>query len=263
VDGKQAIDAWGPHDSAITETSLTLSPGTPHTLRVDYQELEYNARLQLKWRPAGSGPAKRTLWVPPGDWIDAWTGFVVSGPRSITGTVPLDQIPIFIRAGTILPLAPQMQYTGQSQWDPIKLDVYPRAGQADQATLYEDDTVSIGYQHGEYRKTPLMVVADSDHWRVNVTIGPATGSFKGASSYRGYVLRLHRPVRWPARLVPVEAEANGSTVQSAVREFVRDRSTMPFGDKTGAPDGDVWEIRLPATPVTEAIDAEITFGTRP
>jgi len=49
-------------------------------------------------------------------------------PVMVTNDVPLDQIPILHQSGAVLPLAPEMQYTGQLPWDPITLDLYPRAG---------------------------------------------------------------------------------------------------------------------------------------
>ena len=262
LDGKLVIDAWGPHDGAITESAAAISPGKPHDLRIEYQELEYNARMQFKCRPAAKGPVNRALWIPPGEWINAWTGQTFTGPATKTVAVSLDQIPLFIRSGTILPLAPEMQFTGQIPWDPITLDVYPRSGEANLGMLYEDDTVSIAYQRGEFRKTPLMVTADSAAQTVNVRIGPGGGNFRGAEPYRGWVLRVHRPANWAQNLVPVQVKANGHTLRSVIRESVRDRSTMPFGDKIGAPDSDVWEVRLPSIPVNEVIEAEVGFGER-
>jgi len=262
LDGKLVIDAWGPHDAAITEAAGTISPGKAHDLRIEYQELEYNSRMQLKCRPAAKGPVNRTVWIPPGEWINGWNGQVIIGPSTRTVTVSLDQIPLFIRSGTILPLAPEMQYTGQIPWDPITLDVYPKSGEADKAMLYEDDTMSTAYQNGEFRNTPLMVVADYREQTVNVRVGPGGGAFAGAEPYRGWILRIHRPANWPLELVPVKIKANGSTLRSVIREFPRDRSTMPFGDAIGAPDNDVWEVQLPSLPVNALIDAEVIFGER-
>jgi hypothetical protein len=260
LDGKLVIDAWGPHDAAITESAATVSPGKPHDLRIEYQELEYNARLQFKCRPAVSGPVNRTVWIPPGQWINAWNGQVLTGPANKSVAVSLEQIPLFIRSGTILPLAPEMQFTGQIPWDPVTVDVYPKSGEANQATLYEDDTVSTAYQRGDYRKTPLMVVADETKQTVRVRIGPGGGAFAGSEPYRGWILRIHRPANWAQNLTPVKIKANGSTLRSVIRQFPHDRSTMPFGDAIGSPDSDVWEIRLPSLPVNELIDTVIEFG---
>ena len=82
------------------------------------------------------------------------------GPATVTNDVPLDEMPIWIKSGAVLPLAPEMQYTGEKPWDPVTLDCYPCAGKTNSATLYEDDTLTTAYQRGEFRNTPITVAAD-------------------------------------------------------------------------------------------------------
>jgi hypothetical protein len=262
IDGKQVINAWGGHHSAVTlkQASEVLSAGKPHELRIEYLEIERDARIQFQWRPATSGKAMRNLWIPSGTWIDAWTGQSVTGPATITNDVALDRIPIYIKVGTILPLAPEMQYTGQLPWDPITLDLYPHAGDTSQTSLYEDDTLTTGYQHGQFRKTSVTVSADNTNKTVLVTIGPAAGSFSGASKLRAWVLRIHRPVDWPENLAPTKARINGRQTRNPFRRIARNDIAMPFGDKSGAPDADVFELLLPAAPLTKARPIEITFA---
>jgi alpha-glucosidase (family GH31 glycosyl hydrolase) len=73
---------------------------------------------------------------------------------------PLDQIPIFVRAGSVLALAPEMQFTGEKPWNPVTLDVYPLAGTTATTTLYEDDTRTVAYRRGEFRQTQITAAAD-------------------------------------------------------------------------------------------------------
>ena len=259
IDGQQAIDAWGGHDSALTEASTVLAAGKPHQLRIEYQELQYSARLQLQWRSATTQTATRDVWIPSGVWIDAWTGQSVTGPTTITNNVPLDKIPIYIKSGTILPLAPEMQYTGQLPWDPITLDLYPHAGDTSQTALYEDDTLTTAYQRGQFRKTSVTISTDSTNKKVLVTIGAGAGDFSGALKQRAWVLRIHRPVDWPENLAPTKARINGRQTRNPFRRIARNDGAMPFGDKLGAPDADVFELTLPAAPVTTERQIEIAF----
>jgi hypothetical protein len=261
LDGKQVIDAWGGHDSARTEASSVVSAGKPHPLRLDYQELQFGARVQLQYRPAAARTAMREIWIPPGVWIDAWSGHSVTGPTTVTNAVSLEEIPVYIKSGTILPLAPEMQYTGQSPWSPITLDLYPRAGDTSQTTLYEDDTLTTAYQRGQFRKTLITLSADEAKKTVLVKIGGSTGSFSGALKQRAWVLRIHRPADWPENLAPTVATINERKV-SGFRKIARNDSAMPFGDKTGAPDGDVFELKLPATSVTAGRQVEISFAPK-
>jgi hypothetical protein len=259
LDGKQVIDAWGGHDAARTEASMVLSAGQPHQLRLDYQELQFGARLQLQYRPAATQTATREMWIPPGVWIDVWTGQPLTGPTNVTSNVALERTPIYIKSGAVLPLAPEMQYTGQLPWDPITLDLYPRAGETGQTILYEDDTLTTAYRRGQFRKTLVTLSADSANTKVLATIGGADGRFSGASKQRAWVLRIHRPADWPENLAPTKATVNAKPIGNRFRQIPRDNNAMPFGDKMGAPDADVYELKLPAAPVTMERHLEITF----
>lgn len=261
IDGNQVIDAWGPHDSTTTEATATLSAG-PHQIRVEYQQLEYNAHIKLLWASVHSAGATREAWIPPGDWIDAWSGNVVSGPVMVTNSVPLDQIPIWIKRGAILPLAPEMDYTGQKPWDPITLDLYPASDKRASAELYEDDTTTTAYQHGKFRTTQIMTWAGDSDKKVHVEISGAQGDFDGLIKQRAWKLRIHAPVDWPKGFGPMEVKANGQTVTPDslnIHQLQRDANAMPFGDAAGAPDEQVFEMTLPSAPVTEKQTVDVTF----
>ena len=260
IDGQPVIDAWGGHDSATTEASAVLTAGVPHQLRIEYQQLDYGAALKLEWEPAQTLATGRMLWIPPGDWINAWDGQIISGPVNVTNSVPLRQIPLFIRSGAVLPLAPEMQFTGEKPWSPLLLDVYPRAGATNAATLYEDDTISIAYQHGEFRTTLIQSSADTASRSVRVTIGAARGTYRGALRTRAWTLRLHSPAGWPENLVPTEVRVNGKTLSQPIRRLARVETALPLGDPTGAPDGAVFEINLPASSVQAGQAMQITFS---
>jgi len=260
VDGKLVIDAWGPHDSTTTEASAVLTAGQPHQLRIEYLQLGYNAVMKLQWRSAGADTAKRVTWLPPGDWIDAWTGQIISGPATVTNDVPLDQMPIFIHSGAVVPLAPEMQYTGEKPWNPITLDLYPCPGEANEANLYEDDTLTTAYQHGGFRNTSLRSSLDDAQKIVRVEIGAAKGTFHGALKQRAWTLRIHPPTSWSKNLAPADIKVNGETLNVPIHHLSRDATAMPLGDPTGAPDADVFEITLPAAPVSRGQSVEIAFA---
>jgi alpha-glucosidase (family GH31 glycosyl hydrolase) len=268
IDGKLVIDAWGPHDSATTEESATLTAGVPHQIRVEYLQLQFAAHIKLLWRAVNSPNASREAWIPPGNWIDAWNGAVLTGPMLVTNQVPLDQIPIWIRQGAVLPLAPEMDFTGQKPWDPITLDIYPNPlCVANSAMLYEDDTTTTDYQRGLFRTTAISsyVVQGSVKpglpLTVRVEIGAATGDFNGALKTRSWKLRIHVPSSWPKNLMGSEIAVNDARIMDESSSPPRGRAAkaMPFGDAIGAPDGDVFELKLPPAPVTQKQSIEISF----
>lgn len=258
IDGKLLIDAWGPHDSTTSNASRVLTPGKPHHLRIEYQQLEGNAVLQLRADTQGNTGIPRALWIPPGNWINAWSGDVVTGPLIVTNMTPLDQQPIYIRSGAVLPLAPQTQYAGEKPWNPITLDFYP-AVQPGSATLYEDDTLTAAYKKGQFRNTIITASADDTAKTVTVQIAPAKGHFKDAMMKRSWTLRIHPWVFWPHDLTPSQISVNGKPSELPIRKLSQDETAMPFGDILGAPDGDVYELTLPEAKVSKAIQVNVSF----
>ena len=113
----------------------------------------------------------RRLYLPAGaEWYDFWTGNRTQGGKEITAPAPLDRIPLDIRAGSILPLGPSIEYAGQAS-DPIELRVYPGAN--GQFNIYEDQGDSYAYEHGAHAVIPV-------HWDDSsrtLTIGARQGSF--------------------------------------------------------------------------------------
>lgn len=258
VDGRLVIDAWGPHDSTMSNASHVLTPGRSHQLRIEYQQLEGNAVLQLRADTQGNPSIARELWIPTGNWINAWNGETLTGPFMATNMTPLDQEPIYIRSGAILPLAPQMQYTGEEPWNPITLDVYPAVEPAS-ATLYEDDTLTAAYKKGQFRNTIITASADDAAKTVTVQIGDAKGHFKGALMKRAWKIRIHPWSFWPGNLTTVQLTINGRKSELPVQKVPRAESAMPFGDTIGAPDDDVYELTLPPTKVAKPIQVILRF----
>lgn len=261
VDNQLCIDNWGPNDSVTTESASILKAGQTYQLRVEYMQLGGDDIISLKWR---SGNPTRSVWIPPGNWINAWTGATMTGPGTVVDNTTLEQIPLYIRSGSIFPLAPQMQYTGQLPWDPITLDVYPSPTESDQNMLYEDDTLTTAYKQGEYRTTTLKTWADDASKTVSVSIGAAVGNFSGALTQRSWMVRLHRPPNWSQDMAPTEVTLNGQPIHPIVRR-VKNVTAMPLGSDNGAPDADVFEITIPESSVLSSnlLVATFTSATSP
>ena len=96
------------------------------------------------------GAAQRRLYLPQGTWYDFWTGDPVGGGREITRPVDLETMPLYVRAGAIVPLGPVKQYTAEPVDSPLTLVVYP--GADGRGSIYEDDGHSFGYQRGEWMR---------------------------------------------------------------------------------------------------------------
>jgi alpha-glucosidase len=145
----------------------------------------------------GTGLADVDLWVPPGAWVDLFTGRVVSGPRDLSLRATLEEMPVLVRAGAPLPMAPPGLRCGDGP--PTVLQVHVFAGTGGASEVYDDDGVTSGYEHGAYTLTPLRF--SREEGRRVVEIGPASGGFGGMG--RSRIWSIHLRDTPPARHVLV------------------------------------------------------------
>jgi alpha-glucosidase/alpha-D-xyloside xylohydrolase len=94
------------------------------------------------------GATARSVYLPRGVWYDFWNGERLEGGREITRPVDLETLPLYVRAGAIVPMGPLKQYTAENVEGPTTLTVYPGANGA--FLLYEDDGSSFNYRKGEW-----------------------------------------------------------------------------------------------------------------
>jgi alpha-glucosidase len=166
-----------------------------------------------------AGAMGRSVFLPPGTWIDYWTGQRHAGDRSIEYPAQPDVMPLFVKAGAIIPMQPPMGYVGEKPVDPITFDVYP-AGRSS-AMLYEDDGSSLAYQRGVNAKTRLSCVETPT--AIAVQVSAPVGSFSVAP--RSYEFRVHvdrapKTVRLDGKPVPggpAGAPGAGWTFDEATR----------------------------------------------
>ena len=125
------------------------------------------------------GATQRPVYLPAGaDWYDFWTGTQLSGGQTIDAPAPFESIPLHVRAGSILPMGPELQYTGELPADPLTVWVY--TGRDAAFELYEDDGVSYAYEKGVFATIPLRY----DEASGTLTIGRRTGAYPGMPGTR-------------------------------------------------------------------------------
>ena len=137
----------------------------------------------------------REVYFPEGGWYDFYTGAYIAGGQTITADAPYERIPLYVRAGSIIPFGPDMQWSDEKPADNIRLYVY--AGRDADFTLYEDDGVTYGYEKGAYAMIPI-------HWddaSRTLTIGARKGSFPGMLESRTFTVVIVDPAH-PAGFVP-------------------------------------------------------------
>ncbi|WP_249937174.1 TIM-barrel domain-containing protein [Roseateles sp. DAIF2] len=141
---------------------------------------------------AASQGWRQGIHLPQGRWIDYWDGRQLSAGaagRQIDLQVGLDKLPVFVRAGAILPMYPEMLYDGHKPKDELTLDLYPQGESS--YTLYEDDGETRQYAVGQFSEQPIRMSAPgAAGGELRVAIGAVAGSYAGQEPRRRYALRL-------------------------------------------------------------------------
>ena len=127
-----------------------------------------------------------TKYLPKGTlWYDFWTNQTYKGGQSVTLQTSLDRVPMFVRAGSILPLGPEMQYVGEKAWDNLEVRVYP--GVDGTFVLYEDEGDSYNYEKGIYS----TIAFRWNNAKKTLIIGARQGNYPGMLTSRTFT------VVWP------------------------------------------------------------------
>jgi len=144
-----------------------------------------------------------TVYLPAGtDWYDFWTNERQKGGREITRETTLSLIPLYIKAGGIIPIGPDVQYAAEKPWDNLEIHVYP--GADGRFVLYEDEGDSYNYEKGAYTEIPFTW---NDKAR-RLTVGARKGSFPNMLAARKFTVVLpdgtHREVNYNGKQINVK-----------------------------------------------------------
>ena len=140
-----------------------------------------NGQLTINWQETKTA----VKYLPKGAvWYDFWTNQKYQGGKNVTLETQFDRVPMFVRAGSILPLGPEMQYVGEKAWDHLEIRVYPGANGS--FVLYEDEGDSYNYEKGVYSTITFFW---NDKAR-QLTIGARKGEFPGMLKSRQFTVVL-------------------------------------------------------------------------
>lgn len=177
MDFRADTNAWNVTDEFMFGPALLVNPVTT-----------YQARGRPVYLPQHTG-----------DWYDFWTGASVKGGQTIGAAAPYDAIPLYVKAGSIIPTGPDLQYTTEKSADPITIYVY--AGADGNFTLYEDNGLDNRYENGAFSRIPL-------HWNdaaKTLTIGKRAGTFNGmlkTRTFNAIIVSATHPVTYNTTQAP-------------------------------------------------------------
>ena len=153
-----AMTGWDRNQSAIDDSQSTIDWAAPKTA--------------TKYLPKGAS------------WYDFWTNKLYMGGQNVTIQTSLDRVPMFVRAGSILPLAPEMQYVGEKAWDNLEIRVYP--GTDGEFTLYEDEGDNYNYEKGYHSE----IIFKWHNRTRTLSISARQGGYKGMLLDRKFTITL-------------------------------------------------------------------------
>ena len=184
VDGKLIAEDWSESAARYKGGRVTLRAGEPVSLKIEFYQGGGERMARLAWRTPSELreleqegrliDATVETYLPAGtDWYDFWTGEKFEGGQTVARECPLDEFPLYVRAGSIVPMGPIVQYATEQPEAPYEIRIYPGADGS--FTIYEDDNETYAYEQGEYATYDL---AWDDAART-LTIGARNGSFPG------------------------------------------------------------------------------------
>ncbi len=198
ADGRLLFQDWEMGAKRYRGAKLTLDQGQKIALKIEFRQGGGERAFRLAWRtpsealalaaaPRELDTTQRTYLPAGAAWYDFWTHQRHDGGSTVVRDYPLDRFPLFVRAGSILPLGPVVQYATEHPDAPIELRVYP--GADGRFTLYEDDNETYAYERGE-RATCDLIWDDAKR---TLRIGARQGSFAGLVTKRTLHLVLANP----------------------------------------------------------------------
>ncbi|MBP3983351.1 DUF5110 domain-containing protein [Pseudoxanthomonas helianthi] len=193
LDDKLVVEDWKEAGARFAGARVVLRKGQAVRVRVDYFQKGGGRVMRLAWRTPGERDAlanrqldqQQSTLLPAGtDWYDFWNGQRHAGGASTTRPYAIDEFPLFVRAGSIVPLGPVVQYANEKPDAPYEIRIYP--GADGRFTLYDDDGETYRYEKGEYA-TVALAWDDAAH---ALRIGAREGRFPGMAATRTLNVRL-------------------------------------------------------------------------
>jgi len=180
MDFAEDKDALNINDQYMFGKSILVCPVTEPM----YTKISVTGRDSIRVSDF-SNIKSRSVYLPKGtDWFDFWTNEKLSGGQTVNKMSPLDMMPLYIKAGSIIPIGPNVQYAEEKKWDNLELQVY--AGANGSFVLYEDEFDNYNYESGAFTEIPITWNNSSR----TLTIGARKGTYNGMLENRMFTVKL-------------------------------------------------------------------------
>ena len=196
MDFKNDRKVWDMTDEFMFGRSLLVAPVT-HALYTDEE------RRWSTVAPDWTASRQMDVYLPSGaKWYDYYTNTLYNGGREVSVDASIDHCPLFVRAGSILPIGPDVQYVAEKPWDNLEIRVY--GGADGHFTLYEDEGDSYNYEKGMYSTIDFSLKGSK------LTIGSRQGGFPGMLASRRF--NITYICNGKIKTVAIDYDGNGQSI---------------------------------------------------
>lgn len=192
-DGELVIDAWDNREEKRFKFSVNLKAGTKYSIKLEHQQFRMKqAVMRLNWHTPGMRRSEAeksvNIYAPAGrEWFDFWTGKKAISGKTVAVKPALETMPLYVAAGSIIPLGPEQQYVGEKSDKSLEIRVYPGADAGFE--LYEDEGDTYNYEKGAYSIIPFLWNEAAS----TLIIGERKGEFKGMLKERTFKVVIVKP----------------------------------------------------------------------
>lgn len=189
LDEQLIIDAWQKQAMTYYSKHVQLTENRRYKIKLEYFQAGGDAVIKLVWRtpaqqqqqPVPLEAKSVKVYLPEcAGWYDFWTGERIRSGRYVERAAPVDLMPLYVKAGSIIPMGPLKQYATEKPEDPIELRIYPGANA--RFVLYEDENENYNYEQGIYSIIPF----EWNDAKQTLTIGARQGEFPGMLKQREF-----------------------------------------------------------------------------
>lgn len=187
-----------------------------------------------------NGPAERSVWIPPGEWEDLWSGRIHPGPGHLRVQCPLEEMPVFARRGGLVFSVPQRWATGRATWPELVVDAYVPAHNGEQVRmLHEDDGETAACGPGSMATTEVGLRRDGSSVEVRMVPRPVPAGIRLEN--RDLTVRVHLPPGTEARQFRIDGRP---VAGGQVREILPEsrRSARLFSGAGSRPPGEAGPV---------------------
>ncbi len=212
----------------------------------------------VRERAKDTGLATEKVWLPAGQWVEWYSGARIEGPKVVERSFSLEEIPIYVKAGSIVPMQPPMRRSDERPVDPLIVTIFPGADGS--TRLYEDAGDSIGYQKGECAWTSIRQRTEPGGAKV-VEILPAEGTYPNMPGRRGYEIRL-RGMLAPTQIL-VAGRAAAQADATAGDRFLEEPGSLTAPLWWFEGETMTTHVAVPVTSVASGVQIRITPASTP